>query len=115
MNIVFTTQGTDWDSPIDPRFGRTRYFFVLNEETGDVQTVDNSAIDQEAHGAGPRTSQKLVELGAEVLITGNGPGGNAAAVLKTTGVEVYVGAGEMTVKEALEAYRNGELKKFQGV
>ena len=115
MNIVFTTQGTDWDSAIDPRFGRTRYFFVLNEETGDVQTVDNSDIDKEAHGAGPRTSQKLVELGAEVLITGNGPGGNAAAVLKTTGVEIYVGAGEMTVKEALEAYRNGELKKFQGV
>ena len=28
---------------------------------------------------------------------------------------IYVGAGEMTVKEALEAYRNGELKKFQGV
>lgn len=115
MNIVFTTQGTDWDSPIDPRFGRTRYFFVFNEETDDVQTVDNSAIDKEAHGAGPKTSQKLVELGAEVLITGNGPGGNAAAVLKTTGVEIYVGAGEMTVKEALEAYRNGELKKFQGV
>ena len=115
MNIVFTSQGTDWDSPIDPRFGRTRYFFVLNEETGDVQTVDNSAADKEAHGVGPRTAQKLVELGASVLVTGQGPGGNAAAVLESTGIEIYVGAGEMTVKEALEAYKNGKLKKFPGV
>ena len=114
MNIVFTTQGTDWDSPMDPRFGRTHFFFVLDDETGNFRIVDTSAADKEAHGAGPMTAQKLVEVGATVLITGNGPGGNAAAVLKATGIEIYVGAGEMTVKEALEAYKKGELKKFQG-
>ena len=113
MTIVFTSQGTDWDSPIDPRFGRTHYFFVLDEETGDVKTVDNTDIENEAHGAGPRTAQKLSELGTQVLITGNGPGGNAAAVLGSTGIEIYVGAGEMTVKEAFEAYKDGKLKKFQ--
>ncbi len=112
MKIVFTTQGADWDSPIDPRFGRTRYFFVFDEETEKVETFDNNAIDKEAHGAGPRTAQKLAEFGADVLITGNGPGGNAAAVLQTTGVEIYVGAGEMTVREANEAFKKGELKKF---
>ncbi len=115
MNIVFTTRGTEWDSEMDPRFGRTRYFFAFDDGTEEVRTVDNSAVDQEAHGAGPRTAQKLTELGANVLITGNGPGGNAAAVLKATGIEIYVGAGEMTVKEALEAYRKGDLKLFQGV
>ena len=114
MTIVFTAQGADWDSPMDPRFGRTRFFFILDDETGDTQAVDNSAIDEEAHGAGPRTAQKLAELGASVLVTGNGPGGNAAAVLKATGIEIYVGAGEMTVKQALAAYKNGELKEFQG-
>ncbi len=46
-----------------------------------------------------------------MLITGNGPGGNADAVLKTTGIEVYVGAGEMTVQQAYEAYKAGSLKK----
>lgn len=112
MKIIFTSQGAEWDSQIDPRFGRTRYFFVYDDETEAVETFDNSAIDQEAHGAGPRTAQKLAEFGAQVLITGNGPGGNAAAVLQTTGVAIHVGAGEMTVKEALAAYRNGELKKL---
>ncbi len=57
----------------------------------------------------------MAEFGAGVLITGNGPGGNAATVLQTMGTEIYVGAGDMTVKEAYEAYQNGTLKKAQGV
>ena len=114
MNIIFTSQGTDWDSNVDPRFGRTRYFFAFDDKTEEVKTVDNRSIDAEAHGAGPKTAQRLVELEANVLITGNGPGGNAAAVLGATGIEIYVGAGEMTVKQALEAYRAGDLRKFSG-
>lgn len=109
MKIAFTTKGTDWDSPMDPRFGRTEYLFIFDEETEKIETFDNRAIEGEAHGAGPKTSQKLAELGAEVLITGNGPGGNAEAVLKQVNVKVYTGAGEMTVKEAYEAWKNGAL------
>ncbi len=115
MKLIFTTTGTDWDSKMDPRFGRTQFFFVYDEESDKIQTYDNTAIENEAHGAGPKTAQKLSEFDAQVLITGNGPGGNAAAVLQTTGTEIYVGAGEMTVREAYEAYRSGALKKFGGV
>ncbi|MBN2600885.1 MAG: NifB/NifX family molybdenum-iron cluster-binding protein [Candidatus Marinimicrobia bacterium] len=112
MKIVFTSKGTDWESRIDPRFGRTDYFFVLNDDTKEVSTLDNRAIADTAHGAGPQTAQKLFELKPDVLITGNGPGGNAARVLAQSGVKIYVGAGEMTVKEAYDAYNNGSLKEF---
>ncbi|HDP68544.1 MAG TPA: dinitrogenase iron-molybdenum cofactor biosynthesis protein [Candidatus Marinimicrobia bacterium] len=112
MKIVFTSKGTDWESRIDPRFGRTDYFFVLNDDTKEVSTFDNRAIADTAHGAGPQTAQKLFELKPDVLITGNGPGGNAARVLAQSGVKIYVGAGEMTVKEAYDAYNNGSLKEF---
>ncbi|RKZ15925.1 dinitrogenase iron-molybdenum cofactor biosynthesis protein [bacterium] len=115
MKLVFTSQGTDWESSMDPRFGRTRFFFVYDDESEEVQTYDNTAVENEAHGAGPKTARTLTEFGAQVLITGNGPGGNAAAVLQATGTEVYVGAGEMTIREAYEAYRSGSLKRFQGV
>ncbi len=114
MTIAFTTQGTGWDAQMDPRFGRTRYFLVWEEETDELRVADNSAADKEAHGAGPRTAQKLMELGATTVITGNGPGGNAASVLASSGIDIYVGAGEMTVKDALAAYREGRLKKFKG-
>jgi len=111
MKIVFTAKGTDMDAAMDPRFGRTDFFVIFDDETKSVESYDNRAIEGEAHGAGPKTAQKLDELGAEVLITGNGPGGNAATVLKTMGTEVYVGAGDMTVTEAYEAYKAGSLKK----
>jgi len=45
------------------------------------------------------------------LITGNGPGGNAAIVLEKAGMKTYIGAGEMSVKEAFDAHKKGTLKE----
>ena len=73
---------------------------------------DNRKIAEVAHGAGPQTAQKLFDFHPDVLITGNGPGGNAATVLEKSGVKIFIGAGEMTVKQAYDAYKNDELKKF---
>jgi len=112
MKVAFTAKGTEWDSQIDARFGRTEYFVIFDEEKNEVRTVDNTSVINEAHGAGPRTAQRLFEEEANVLITGNGPGGNAAAVLREADMEVYVGAGGMTVKEAYDAYKKGELERF---
>ena len=112
MKIVFTSQGTTWDAKIDPRFGRTDYFVIYDEESDALDSLDNRAIAETAHGAGPQTAQKLSELQADILITGNGPGGNAARVLTQGDMKIYVGAGEMTVREAYAAYRKGELQEF---
>ncbi len=112
MKIAFTTKGTEWDSEMDPRFGRTEFILVYDDEKDELTSFDNREIENEAHGAGPKTSQQLFELGAQVLITGNGPGGNAATVLQKAGVKSYIGAGEMKVKEAYQAYQNNKLKEF---
>lgn len=111
MKIVFTAKGSDMAAAMDPRFGRTEYFVIFDEESKSVESYDNRAIEKEAHGAGPKTAQKLSEYGVQVLITGNGPGGNAAAVLNTLGLEIYVGAGNMSVQEAYDTYKAGNLKK----
>jgi predicted Fe-Mo cluster-binding NifX family protein len=112
MKIAFATQETGWDSLIDPRFGRTQFLLCYDEEKDELISVDNRAIEQEAHGAGPKTAQKLFELNPDILITGNGPGGNAAVVLDKTNIDIYTGAGEMTVKEAYEAYKSNRLTRF---
>ena len=112
MKIAFTTKGTEWTSKMDPRFGRTEYFVVYDEETDSLSSLSNKDVENEAHGAGPKAAQRLAELKANVLITGNGPGGNAATVLQKLGTECYIGAGEMTMKEAYDAYKNGKLNKF---
>ncbi len=112
MKIAFTTKGTEWNSMMDPRFGRTEFILIYDEEKDKLTSFDNREIEGEAHGAGPKTAQKLFELNPDVLITGNGPGGNAATVLEKTGMKVYIGAGEMSIKKAFEAYKRDDLRKF---
>jgi len=111
MKILLTAKGTEWNSKMDPRFGRTEYFFIYDEETEKIDIYDNRSIANEAHGAGPKTAQMMSEYNINVLITGNGPGGNAGAVVSQMGIKVFVGAGEMTVKEAFDAYKNGDLRE----
>ena len=112
MKIAFTTKGTEWDSMMDPRFGRTEFIVIYDDEKDELTNYDNRAIEGEAHGAGPKTAQKLFELNPDVLITGNGPGGNAATVLEKAGIEIFIGAGEMTIEKAFETYKKNELEKF---
>jgi predicted Fe-Mo cluster-binding NifX family protein len=112
MKIAFTGKGTDWDSMIDPRFGRTDYLVIFNEEDGALTHVDNREVEGIAHGAGPQTAQKLFDLAPDVLITGNGPGGNASSVLQKTQVKIFIGAGSMTIKQAYDAYKAGDLKAY---
>lgn len=109
MKIAFTTKGKGWDSEIDPRFGRTEFILVFNEETGDIENIDNSSVSEHAHGAGPMTAQIITERNVEILITGNGPGGNAERVISAAGIKTVAGAGGMTAKQAYEAFKEGKL------
>lgn len=112
MKIAFTAVGKDWDAMIDARFGRTEYIVVFDEATDELSVIDNSAVKNEAHGAGTATSKKIFELAPDVLITGNGPGENATMALEIINIKIFVGAQDLTLKHALEKYRKGELKEF---
>jgi len=112
MRIAFTSKGTNWDSMMDPRFGRTEFLLIYDEEKNELTHFDNRAIENEAHGAGPKTAQKLFELKANVLVTGNGPGGNAGKILDNTKIKIYTGAGNLTVKEAFDAFKKDSLDQF---
>jgi predicted Fe-Mo cluster-binding NifX family protein len=112
MKIAFTSTGLEWESNIDPRFGRTDYLLIYDEEKDKLEHFDNRDIENVSHGAGPKTAQKLCELNADVLVTGNGPGGNADRVLEKAGINVYTGAHHMTINEAYKSFKKGELKPF---
>ena len=112
MKIAFTAAGKDWDAMIDPRFGRTEYIVVYDESNEELSVIDNSAVKNEAHGAGTATSQKIFELNPDVLITGNGPGENAANALKLMKMKIFVGAQDLTLRQAFEQYKEGSLKKL---
>ena len=112
MKIAFTTKGTKWDSVMDPRFGRAEYFLIYEDDKDELSHFDNRDSANDAHGAGPKTAQKLFEYKPDVLITGNGPGGNAATVLEKAGMRIFIGAIDMTVKEAYKAFKSKRLKSI---
>ncbi|MDD3324121.1 MAG: NifB/NifX family molybdenum-iron cluster-binding protein [Sulfurospirillaceae bacterium] len=112
MKIAFTTKGREWQSEMEPRFGRTDYILIYDEDKDTLIIFDNCEAKSHEHGAGPTVAKILIENGVNVLITGNGPGGNAIEVLKKSSIEVYSGAIEMSVKEAYDKYKNKKLPRF---
>lgn len=113
MKIMFTTEGQDWNAAMDPRFGRAAWLLVFDEESDSLEAIDNSTNRNATGGAGPQTARIAVEKEVRVLITGNGPGGSAGGVLKQAGIRVYTGAADKTIRQALDAYRAGELTAFE--
>ena len=112
MKIAITAQGEQMQSPVDPRFGRAKWFVVIDTETGAFEVVDNKKNFNAAQGAGIQAGRNVAELGAEAVVTGN-MGPKAFATLKAAGISVYVGA-EGTVQEALDRFKAGALESAQG-
>lgn len=109
MKIAFTAVGSDWEAQIDPRFGRTAFLVIYNEETNQLEVIDNSAVQADAHGAGTATSQRIFDIHPDVLITGNGPGGTAAKALKNLKMNIFVDAHNLSLKEAYAKYKDNKL------
>lgn len=110
MKIVFTAKGDSWDSPIDPRFGRMELLMSYDDQSHDFIAVSNSEAEEMEHGAGLQTAKKVLDLKPDVIITGNGAGQKALEILKRSNVKMYIGAGDMTLKEAYASYKNDELQ-----
>ncbi|MCK4871125.1 MAG: NifB/NifX family molybdenum-iron cluster-binding protein [Phycisphaerales bacterium] len=107
MKVAVTSQGSDLASMVDPRFGRAKYFVVVDTETGEFASHDNSQNFNAAQGAGTQAGQTIVGLGAEALISGNiGP--RAFTTLAAGNISVYTGA-TGSVKDAIEQYKLGQL------
>ncbi|MDK2879722.1 MAG: hypothetical protein PWR06_2438 [Thermoanaerobacteraceae bacterium] len=111
MKIAITSSGSDLDSMVDERFGRCRYFIFADSDTKEFEAVENEYASG-AHGTGVQVAQFIVDKGVSALITGN-VGPNAMRVLTESGIEVYT-AHSMSVKEALEHFKKGNLNKAFG-
>lgn len=111
MELVITSQGESLLSPVDPRFGRAKYFVVIDSETHVVTAIQNTVSLNATQGAGIQAGKTIVELGIKSLITGH-VGPKAFAALQAGNVEIYTGA-TGTVADAVEQLKNGQLKRAQ--
>lgn len=108
MKLIITSQGTDPAGPVDPRFGRARYFILFDTDSEEFKVLDNTDQVEAAQGAGVQAAQNIVTSGAEILLTG-ACGPKAFEVLSAAGVKIYSGI-KGTVQEAVQAWRQNELE-----
>ncbi len=109
MKVAVSAMGKEMTSNIDPRFGRARFFLVVDTETGNAEPHDNAQNLQATQGAGIQAGQTVSGLGVEAVISGNfGP--KAFQVLNAAGIEAYR-TDARTVADAVQKFKAGELAK----
>ena len=112
MKIAVTSQGTDLESEVDPRFGPAPYILIVDSDTFSFEVVDNRDNANALKGAGIQAAVTVSDKGAEILLTGHcGP--NAFNALKAAKVGVANSASG-SVRDALKAYLDGELHVAEG-
>jgi predicted Fe-Mo cluster-binding NifX family protein len=112
MNVAVTAQGTDLDSEVDPRFGRARFFIVIDTQTGAFSVHDNTPNLNAPQGAGVQAAQTVINLGVEAVITGHiGP--KAFSALKEGNIKMYVAAAG-SVSNALNQFKLGQGEWVSG-
>ena len=110
MKICITSEGNTLDSQVDSRFGRCQYFIIVNTDTLEFDAIQNPNIEAMG-GVGIQSAQLLASKKVCAVLTGN-VGPNAFQTLSAAGIDIYTGISG-SVKEAIEAYKSGKLKKTE--
>jgi len=113
MKTAISSTGNDLESRIDPRFGRAPYFVFLEEEPGaelNVYALENPAAEA-ASGAGTEAAQQVVREKVDAVVSG-AVGPNAFEIFEKLGIDVFLVQGDLTVGEAYERLKKGNLKKM---
>ena len=108
MKLAITTQGSEPNSPVDLRFGRARFFRIVDTETGQQTAVDNSDGVNAVQGAGTQAVQTLARQGVQAVLTGH-VGPKAWSALQAAKIQVYsVSAG--TADQAVQDFMADRLR-----
>lgn len=106
MKVIIPVESKSLDVPICPSFGRTLFFVSYETENGKYEFIDNSAVSSQG-GAGIKAAQKLVDIGADAVISYR-CGENAAEVLNAAGIKIYK-AQDGSVSENIAKFKNNVL------
>jgi len=106
MKIAVTSNSTSLDDVIEPRFGRCRYYLIVETETLTFEAVENPNISS-VGGAGIQSAKLMADKGVTHVLTGNcGP--NAYQTLNAAGINIIVGCSGI-IREVIQQFTQGNL------
>ncbi|MEF8878765.1 MAG: NifB/NifX family molybdenum-iron cluster-binding protein [Candidatus Thermoplasmatota archaeon] len=94
------------DEKIGEHFGRVPNYTIVDLETDDVKVVPNTSHHMGGRGDPPEI---MKNENVDVMIC-RGLGRKAISLFNQMGIHVYIGA-HGTVRDAVKAFKNGELQK----
>jgi len=106
--LAISSEGPGLDDPVDPRFGRAGGFVIVDSESLESRYLDNGSAQVAPKGAGYQAAKRVADVGAEVVLSGY-VGPKAFDALKAAGIRVGQNCDKMTVREAVEKFKRGEI------
>lgn len=88
--ICFTSYGTNLNAELDPKFGRSAYFLIVDTETSELDVIENPNKDA-VQGAGIQTAQLILNKDVSTIVTGQ-VGPNARSIIESANVHLIEGA-----------------------
>lgn len=109
MKICVTAMENNLDANVDPRFGRCKYFLIIDTDSMNVNPISNESM-MASGGAGIQAAQMVAKTGVDTVITGN-VGPNAFQTLKSAGIKIITGVNG-NIKDVVDKFNKGELKEI---
>ena len=111
MKVGVSATGRDLNARVDNRFGRCPWLLVVDSGSLEFNAFENGHA-QEGMGAGMGAAKDLIDAHVDAVISGQ-VGPKAYEVLKAVNIDIFLVPGSITVKDALEMFKKGELQRME--
>jgi len=109
--IAVCAESTDLSSPVRERFGKCQCFWIWDPVSQAFSLLDIKAANAE-QGQGTIGANALVQAGVKTVIL-NRIGPKAFLILQRAGIDIFNGANEKSVAEAVQMLQNQQLNKLE--
>jgi predicted Fe-Mo cluster-binding NifX family protein len=108
--VIPAEDGNGLNARLSEHFGRAPYFIIVELEDGSVTSVQVVPNESEHFGGFGLPSDRILQVRPNAIIT-YGIGPRALSIFQRAGVAV-LRANADTVKDVIEAYRQGKLEEL---
>ena len=114
MRLVFpTNENMGYLSKRGAHFGKANFYTIVTLKENEIEDIECIPNPGHSGGACGNAVENIVNLNVDGLIVG-GIGGSPAQGFAKAGLDLYFDSTSATVKESIEAFMAGSLKKSAG-